>query len=102
VCDITVIFSETFRNSICPEDIKCDNILFNSVGGKDDEIERMLASEPLKVEGEIDLDGKKYPTYAAQPIPHKWSWDTPQHQAELMSFTLVDLGQGLSLTLPPI
>ncbi|KAF8960604.1 kinase-like protein [Flammula alnicola] len=74
-------------------DIKGDNILFNALGGKDEEIERILAADPPKILGEFDLDGEKYPILASQPIPHKWTWDTPPHLAELMSFTLIDLGQ---------
>jgi len=44
--------------------------------------------------GEFELDGEKYPILASQSIPHKWTWDTPHHLAELMSFTLIDLSQG--------
>jgi hypothetical protein len=51
---------------------------------------------PPKILGEFDLDGEKYPILASQPIPHRWTWDTPPHLAELMSFTLIDLGQGPS------
>jgi serine/threonine-protein kinase SRPK3 len=78
------------------KDIKGDNILFNALGGRDEEIERTLATDPPKILDEFDLDGEKYPILASQPIPHKWTWDTPPHLTELMSFTLIDLGQGPS------
>jgi serine/threonine-protein kinase SRPK3 len=74
-------------------DIKCDNILFNAVGS-DSEVERLLAAEPLVVEGEHALDGKRYPVLRSQPLPNKFKWSTPPHLAELITVTLVDLGQG--------
>jgi hypothetical protein len=39
-----------------------------------EEIERILATDPPKIVGEFDLNGKKYPILASQPIPHGWTW----------------------------
>ncbi|KAF8959826.1 kinase-like domain-containing protein [Flammula alnicola] len=76
-------------------DVKGDNILFNAnVDDIDDYVEKLLAQDPPKIEGEFELNGKRYPILASQPIHHLWTWDVSHFDAELMLFTLIDFGQG--------
>ncbi|GBE83460.1 hypothetical protein SCP_0505090 [Sparassis crispa] len=73
-------------------DVKTDNIMVGGVGD-DARIETFLTSEPVAVEGEFELDGEKYPLCRPQPIPHQFSWNSSPHHAEIITITLIGLGQ---------
>lgn len=53
-----------------------------------------LAANPPIVQGEVQIDGKPHPVFRSQPIPHKFTWDASPFDAEIMQFTIADLGQG--------
>ncbi|KAK7682298.1 hypothetical protein QCA50_014501 [Cerrena zonata] len=72
-------------------DIKPDNILFDDI--TDEQIDQELSRQSLITDGEHELDGETYPICVSQPIPHKFSWSTSRHDAELLNVRLVDLGQ---------
>ncbi|KAH0835718.1 kinase-like protein [Lanmaoa asiatica] len=73
-------------------DIKPDNILFGGIS--DERVERLLSAEDIKIEGEINIDGKPWPVLQRQPIPHTFTPDSTRHDAEVVVINLVDLGQG--------
>ncbi|KAI9057489.1 kinase-like protein [Trametes sanguinea] len=74
-------------------DVKLDNLLFgNSLYPTDDALASYLQSTPPEFEGEVDLDGQKYPLVKPQPIPHVFKWDTSAFEAETMIIYLTDLG----------
>lgn len=78
-------------------DIKPDNILFGGVS--DERVEMVLSTEDVKIEGEINIDGKPWPILRSQPIPHTFTPDSTRHDAETVLIELVDLGQGTTLYL---
>ncbi|KAI0823098.1 kinase-like protein [Trametes gibbosa] len=78
--------------NIIHTDLKLDNILFNAVGS-DKDVEEQLKAEPATVEREIEIEGKKYPVLRSQPLRHNFSCDASPFEAEIMQFTIVDLGQ---------
>ncbi|CDO70010.1 hypothetical protein BN946_scf184354.g12 [Trametes cinnabarina] len=74
-------------------DVKLDNLLFgNSLYPSDDALSHYLQATPPEFEGEVDLDGQKYPIVKPQPIPHVYKWNTSAFEAETMIIYLVDLG----------
>ncbi|KAI0761641.1 kinase-like domain-containing protein, partial [Trametes elegans] len=73
-------------------DLKLDNILFNSVGS-DKSVDDQLREDPPAVESEFEVEGKKYPVFRSQPLRHSFTWDASPLDAEIMQFTIADLGQ---------
>lgn len=74
-------------------DLKLDNILF-SRGGSDKDVDSELKSNPAIADSELEIEGKKYPLFRSQPLPHGHAWDASPSQVEVMQFTIIDLGQG--------
>ena len=67
-------------------------------------MERSLAAEDIKTEGEMVIEGKPRPILGCQPIPHAFTPESTPHDADVILISLVDLGQGtkLYLVLVPI
>jgi hypothetical protein len=74
-------------------DLKLDNVLFGS-GHDDADIDALLLDEPLAVDGEFELYGKRYPIMRSQPLRHKFPWDASRHLTELLSVYLTDFSHG--------
>ncbi|KAI0632112.1 kinase-like protein [Trametes polyzona] len=73
-------------------DLKLGNILFNTVGS-DKDVEEDLKANPPLADGEVEIEGTKYPVFRSQPLPSSFTWDVSPFRAETMLFTIVDLGQ---------
>jgi hypothetical protein len=75
-------------------DLKLDNALFALAHSQAD-IETLLLNEPPAVNGEFELDDKRYPIMLSQPLSHKFPWDASRHLTELLSVYLTDFSHGL-------
>ncbi|EIW60025.1 kinase-like protein [Trametes versicolor FP-101664 SS1] len=78
--------------NIIHTDLKLDNILFSRVGS-DKDVDSELKSNPAIADSELEMEGKNYPLFRSQPLPHGHAWDASPSQAEAMQFTIIDLGQ---------
>lgn len=74
-------------------DLKLDNMLFKAVPS-DKYVEEQLAAEPLAIQGEVEVDGERYPILGSQPIRHNYRWDMSPSESELVGYVVTDLGQG--------
>lgn len=71
-----------------PLDVKLDDILFsNARFALASALEKYLEQNPARVDPNTQVPG-------SQPIPHEWSSDTTLHEAERMTFVLIDQGHG--------
>lgn len=58
-----------------------------------------FTANPSKIEGELELNGTKYPVMVSQPLARDFKWDDAALSAELYDFVLNDLGHSPHLTL---
>ncbi|KAI0338467.1 kinase-like protein [Trametopsis cervina] len=84
--------SQLHRHRIIHTDLKLDNMLFKAVPS-DKYVEDQLAAEPLDLQGEVEVEGVRYPILGSQPIHHQFRWDMSASESELVGYVVTDLGQ---------
>ncbi|THH28619.1 hypothetical protein EUX98_g5559 [Antrodiella citrinella] len=59
-------------------------------------VEKMISEEPVRIDGDFEFEGTRYPILRSQPILPLVSWNVSPHDAEIMvTVFLSDLGSAL-------
>jgi len=75
------------------KDVKASNVLFDAFPDTE-QVEHILETTSVSQDGDVEINGKKYPVLLPQPLTHQYKWDDAQLTIEFYGFILSDLGSG--------